>query len=300
MKKQYFLLVLIAILLFFPIIPYFCFRQRGVTGFTYLIAIYFVTGFIIGFLRKISFWRKLTIITVPIDASMFFAICIHYYYPSWGFAITNFFEYLVLVPLMCYLGLYAQQEIMKRSYLKVLYSVLFFTSVLVLGIWLLPDYYFYMYHIENTRKQVISNEIRLRTLENGIITNQELKGKILLLDFWSSSCGSCIEQMAELTRIEAKYKSNDKVKILTINAGYPDTFEKFVKSTHTRKYKDKLQMFYDDNKQLSKSLDVNKFPQLYLVDAKGMVRKHIQGYVPDKEANFISNLTTEIDKLLKE
>jgi thiol-disulfide isomerase/thioredoxin len=44
----------------------------------------------------------------------------------------------------------------------------------------------------------------------------DFKGKILILDFWESSCKSCIEAWPKLIKLQEKFK--DKIRIITINA----------------------------------------------------------------------------------
>ena len=88
-------------------------------------------------------------------------------------------------------------------------------------------------HLDNVKKSTVGGQAHDFTLEdiNGKkYSLKDYRGKYVLLDFWSSSCGPCIKMMPHLKEIKEKYKDKD-FEIISISA---DTerkkWEKKVKS----------------------------------------------------------------------
>jgi thiol-disulfide isomerase/thioredoxin len=59
-------------------------------------------------------------------------------------------------------------------------------------------------------------EIRFKGLNGEQIDVAKMKGKVVLVDFWSTTCGPCIGQVPELKAIEAKYRDKG-LQIVGIN-----------------------------------------------------------------------------------
>ena len=139
--------------------------------------------------------------------------------------------------------------------------------------------------------------VSLIDLKKDTLFQKELTNKVIILDFWSSSCGSCIEQMADIIEIEKKLKKNKNVLFLTVNQSLHNTFKQFTESKHVELYEKYLVFVYDQGAKLANLLNVSAVPVLYLIDKERFVRKRIKGYF-DGEDNFVENLSTEIASLL--
>jgi len=59
-------------------------------------------------------------------------------------------------------------------------------------------------------------DFSLTSQEGKSITQKDLEGKIYVADFFFTTCGSiCPKMTSQLTRVQEKYKQNDKVRILS-------------------------------------------------------------------------------------
>jgi thiol-disulfide isomerase/thioredoxin len=299
MKKQLILASFASIILCFLITPYFCYRLRGTEGLINFITIHLIAGFFIGFLDKIDNIKKILIISLPTQIFLLIPIFLYYFSPEWEILVVNFHEYLLIAPLSVCFGLYLQNDVKNKFWKYAGVKVFFCISILSLLFYYLPNYYFYMYSLKNVQNKNLPKTIEMRDLSGAKIDYQSFKDKVLVIDFWSSSCGSCLAQMADIKRTEEKYKYNSKIQFFSINSGNPDSYQKFKSSKHVSLYKKDLKFIFDENQHLSKSLNIEKFPQTYIVDKNGKVRKHIEGYW-GKDNNFSSNLSYEINRILSE
>ena len=104
------------------------------------------------------------------------------------------------------------------------------------------------------------------------LTIAELKGKVVLLDFWTYSCINCIHTQPYLNKLYAKYK-NDGFEILGIHA--PEfAFEKVTKNVQNAVKAAKIQYPVAlDNEFSTWNAYNNQFwPARYLIDKDGKVR----------------------------
>lgn len=270
-----------------------------IQGLINLVLIYFITGFIVGFIPKIPVWVKMLFITLPHTILITTITTIELLYPESDWAIWGLQEYIPTSIICCYLGIKSQESYVKGIYKKIAINAGIASIFVIVGFLVIPDYYYYVWYLENVPNKKLPQNISLKDTQGEFFDNKDLEGKVLVLDFWSTSCGSCIVLMQDLKTIEDKFAGNNNVKFISINAAHPDTYEAFLKSKHIKMFDDKLTMLYDANQVLSKYLKVELFPKVYLVDKKGNFRRLLAGYWGE-EVNYIRNTTLEIEKLLKE
>jgi len=100
-----------------------------------------------------------------------------------------------------------------------------------------------------------------------------LKGKVVLLDFWSTSCPPCIKEMRDLEIIHQRLAAQDVV-VLGINTegASPVLLRNFAKA---RGVSYKVLM---DHGAVSDSYRVTSIPSLYLIDRDGKIRWSHVGY----------------------
>ncbi len=101
--------------------------------------------------------------------------------------------------------------------------------------------------------------------KNENISLFELKGKVILLDFWFKNCGPCIESVPHLNAINKKYK-NKNFEILGINTWDTKKDIDGFCNKHGVTYKVLM-----NGKHLAENYGVNLFPTVILIDKVGKV-----------------------------
>jgi peroxiredoxin len=129
----------------------------------------------------------------------------------------------------------------------------------------------------------------------GKISSADLAGKSYLIYFWYSACPPCVRTTPYLVELYEKF-GDDNFTILAVNAdrllGLGTTDEEradYIKKQDIRFHVAHL------NKQMQENYgNINVYPTFFMVDARGIIRKHYVGYQPQQF------LTAEIEKLLKD
>jgi cytochrome c biogenesis protein CcmG/thiol:disulfide interchange protein DsbE len=103
------------------------------------------------------------------------------------------------------------------------------------------------------------------------ISLHDYKGRVVVLHFWASWCAPCVEETPSLVAMQLKLKPH--VQVLAISADEdPDAYKRFVATRMNG------MLAIRDSKQQSNSLYHSfKFPETYIIDADGVVRRKIIG-----------------------
>jgi peroxiredoxin len=117
----------------------------------------------------------------------------------------------------------------------------------------------------------------------------QLKGKVILLDFFFVGCGNCMSSLASLDRFDEKYK-NSGFTILSIS----DRDNKKLVTEFRKAQRIKNQM-YPNARDVAKLYHITAAPTFYLIGKDGKIVNVTLGYSDD----FEKKMTDIIDGLLK-
>ena len=60
-------------------------------------------------------------------------------------------------------------------------------------------------------------DFALRTLDGGGMSSDDVKGKIVVVNFWGMWCGWCMEEMPDVQKLHERYRGDPQVRVLTID-----------------------------------------------------------------------------------
>jgi peroxiredoxin len=128
-------------------------------------------------------------------------------------------------------------------------------------------------------------------LDGSKVTTADLKGKVALVNFWATSCTTCVAEMPKMVSTFEKYRSRGYEHLAVAMAYDPPAY--VVNFAQTRKLP--FRVAIDNTGAVAKAWgDVQLTPTTYLVNKKGEIVKRYVG-----EPNF-AELHQLIEKLLAE
>ncbi|MCX6133443.1 MAG: TlpA disulfide reductase family protein [Ignavibacteriales bacterium] len=138
-------------------------------------------------------------------------------------------------------------------------------------------------------------DFALKNLEGKVVKLSDLRGKVVVVDFWATWCGPCKASFPYLQQVYNKYKDNPKIVILALN-----TWE----NVSGKEREDLVKKFMADNKYTFPVLydegfvekyGVEGIPTKFVIDKKGMIQFKTIGFTGEK---MVDEMITQFDMLL--
>lgn len=134
-------------------------------------------------------------------------------------------------------------------------------------------------------------EFSLPSRDGDSVSLQELKGQVVMLNFWASWCGPCRQEMPLLDQMHRRYSSLGFTLLgVNVEASTQDA-ERWLAQTPVS-----FPVLFDTNNEVSRLYDVNAMPSTVFIDRQGNVRYLHRGYKPGDESEYLNQIRT----LLKE
>lgn len=131
-------------------------------------------------------------------------------------------------------------------------------------------------------------EFKLSNLDGQQISSADLKGSVIVLDFWATWCGPCLAEMPTFNALHEKFAGRGvKVIGIAVQSGWAEDI---------KPYRDKHKVAYatligDD--EVVEKYNVVGFPTTYILDKNFKVHRKFTGKLPERE-----ELEREIESLL--
>lgn len=100
----------------------------------------------------------------------------------------------------------------------------------------------------------------------------DLRGKVVVLNFWASWCAPCIEETPSLIDLQKRIASRNGV-ILGVSVDEdPSAYEKFLKDQHIN-----YLTYLDPSKKIATDYGTSMWPETYIIDRQGVIIRKIIG-----------------------
>jgi len=134
-----------------------------------------------------------------------------------------------------------------------------------------------------TAKKLAANPRRARenyapdfsftSLDGKQISLDDLQGKVVVLDFWGTWCGPCVESVPELRQLHEKYSQDPSFVLISISSDRDEE----VWREFTQKYKMVWPQYRDKDRRILRAFEITAFPTYVIIDHEGIVKHRTVG-----------------------
>jgi len=237
--------------------------KGSIAGFTY-----FYLGFLLFSKTKLNKFIVAIVLLLP-----FFLFYVGINYISGGLweVMLAVFVLLIVAVFLSFLFVKIKDSILLRKRNKIVFIASFFIIVGGYHIFMM-NWSEYLY----TRNTILPNDISFSDTfidkDNNTITLEDFKGKVVVMDLWTTSCSVCFKKFPEFDKFYMKNKDRDDLLIYAVNLPYSiiemDKIEKMIdKFDYNFPYlisKNNFQYYRD-------KYNINGVPAIIILNKKGEI-----------------------------
>jgi peroxiredoxin len=114
----------------------------------------------------------------------------------------------------------------------------------------------------------------------------DFRGKVVVLNFWATWCKPCIDEMPSLVQMQQRLKDRGITVVAVSVDRDGDAYQRFL-----RDHNISLITVRDKDQQSSNLYGTFKFPETYIIDRNGVMRRKFVGGVDWSEPDVVEFLT---------
>lgn len=128
-------------------------------------------------------------------------------------------------------------------------------------------------------------DFTLKSLAGDNLKLSEMRGEVVMLNFWASWCGPCRQEMPILEKIYQKYRPLGFT-LLGVNVEEDsEEAKRYLKDVEVN-----FPILFDNRNQVSQLYHIIAMPSTILIDRDGQLRYLHQGYQPGVEQQYIDHV----------
>jgi peroxiredoxin len=127
----------------------------------------------------------------------------------------------------------------------------------------------------------VAGDFALPARDGGTVRLSQLRGQVVMINFWATWCGPCRQEMPLLEQLHAKYEPLGFT-LIGVNVE-PDSAlaQDFLKRVPVS-----FPILFDRENRVSEQFGVEAMPSTVLIDREGRVRHVHRGYKPGDESTY--------------
>lgn len=151
--------------------------------------------------------------------------------------------------------------------------------------------------IENPRRarEPYAPDFSFTSSEGEHITLEDLRGKVVLLDFWGTWCPPCVASVPSLRSLYKKYSKEAPFTIIGISSDSEEDKWRAFTAEHQMVWP----QYLDRTRNIHKAFSVRAFPTYIVIDHEGIVRFRVTGMSFEREAALSDAIKKQIKIVAK-
>jgi peroxiredoxin len=136
-------------------------------------------------------------------------------------------------------------------------------------------------------------DFSLKDLHGSTVTLDSLRGKVVVLNFWTKTCGPCLEEMPGLAELTKIIRDRPDVVVLAISVDQGPDDVKDTLQTVLREEPPFRLAFDPDSEVVRGKFGTRLFPETWFIDKRGVIRARFDGareWTDPLVVNYIDSL----------
>jgi thiol-disulfide isomerase/thioredoxin len=117
----------------------------------------------------------------------------------------------------------------------------------------------------------------LKDLHGATVTLESLRGKVVFLNFWTKTCGPCLEEMPEIAELAKVVRDRPDVAVVTVSVDEGPDDVRPTLQTVMRGEPPFAVLFDPDSATVRGKFGTRLFPETWFVDKEGLIRARFDG-----------------------
>lgn len=240
-------------------------------GFLIYLLVYFLIAYLYKF-QRLPLWTYLSIIAI-----FFFFLPVYTFIDNPALWYPQIMPAYILIGLLGILsGLFLVFKEKKATSISLSVS---FVIIAILHFRI--DSFLYNTTVNPTIHQkllAVSPAYSFIDMNKGNVNYRDFAGKVVVLDFWFTGCGICINKMGTYDSLYNFYKNRNDVVILSVAVGSYDTFEQI--QAFKKKRKILCPVVYDQDGAIARKYSIGKdgYPLELRIGKDGSIQEVIEGF----------------------
>jgi peroxiredoxin len=130
----------------------------------------------------------------------------------------------------------------------------------------------------------------LPDLGGKVVRMEDLRGKVVLLNLWTTWCPPCVDEMPTLEALAKKMQGRDFVVLAVSEDEVPANVGPWI-----AEHKFTFPVLLDEHGQVGADLGITGYPETFIVDRAGRIVHHHVGYRDWADAGIVSSLERLLD-----
>jgi peroxiredoxin len=120
-------------------------------------------------------------------------------------------------------------------------------------------------------------DFALKDMTGQEVTASSLRGKVLVINFWTKTCGPCLQEMPELAELAKVLRPYKDVALLTVSTDDGPADVKDTLKSVLREEPPFPILFDPDSRVVGGKFGTHLFPETWIVDKRGVIRARFDG-----------------------